>query len=151
MNGFHFLLRLRILLCFAFVLLHGATWAQHRSAAAEVAADPIYKTVDKSPEFPGGMTAFQRYLSLNLVLPQEVKEAVGSDFARNIFSLLIEKDGTLSEVVVVQSADPAYDELITAVLLKGPKWMPAQLDQVAVSYRFLLPIAINVNKLKSPR
>lgn len=125
--------------------------AQTPNSDMPKAEDPIYKTVEINPTFPDGIAAFQRYLAMNLIVSKEVKAAVGLEYARAVLSVVIEKDGTLSAVEVVQGVQEDYDGLLKNVLLDGPKWIPAKQNDSPVRFQFILPITMNMDKLKSPR
>ncbi|MBW3520093.1 hypothetical protein [Flavobacterium sp. NKUCC04_CG] len=135
-----------------FLLLPTAhVWAQQPKTVYKEVSDPIYKTVDTNPDFPGGIAALQRYLSTNLIVPIEVKAAIDSEYARVVMSFIIEKDGALSELLFLQGIQEEYNELIKDVLIKGPKWVPALLNGEAVRYKFIMPISMNVEKLRTTR
>ncbi len=133
------------------VLASFSTRAQTPNSDTPKVEDPIYKTVEVNPTFPDGIAAFQRYLAVNLIVPNEVKSAIGLEYARAVLAIVIEMDGTLSAVEVVQGVQEDYDELLKNALRNGPKWIPARQNGVAVRFQFILPITMNVDKLKSPR
>lgn len=133
------------------VLVSFSTRAQTPNPDTPKVEDPIYKTVEINPTFPDGIAAFQRYLAMNLIVSKEVKAAVGLEYARAVLSVVIEKDGTLSAVEVVQGVQEDYDGLLKNVLLDGPKWIPAKQNDSPVRFQFILPITMNMDKLKSPR
>lgn len=87
------------------------------------ADDRIYQHVDKMPEYLGGESARHAYLNANLRDPETLKEG-----EKNIYSIcryIIEKDGSISNVEVVQSADIEYLDYVAIRLISiMPNWIP---------------------------
>ena len=93
-------------------------------------------SVDVKSEFKGGATAWNKYLirNLNNQTPQFLKAPSGVYTAKAKF--IIEKDGTLSNIVIEK--DPGYGvaEESIRVLRKSPNWIPAILNgKVVRSYK----------------
>jgi len=113
--------------------------------AIEVKAiDPkIYSAADLTtqPEYPGGMSAFYKFVNNNFVIPE-----VDKDLTAKIYvSFTVEKDGTLAPVKVVR--DPGYglgEEAKRVMEASKIKWKPGTMNGQPVRSSYNLPITINI-------
>src|ERR1700744_5618737 len=60
----------------------------------------VYTAVEESPEFPGGLQAFYKFLAMNVRYPQEAREKKIQ--GRVIVQFIVERDGSLSDVKIVR-------------------------------------------------
>lgn len=101
--------------------------------------DSIYdfKNVDVKPEYPGGTKAFYTFIAKNFKTPEQ--EGLNGKI---ITTFVIEIDGSISNVKVLQ--DIGYDsgKETIEVLNKSGKWIPAQKEGKPVRTRFQFPITI---------
>lgn len=97
-----------------------------------------FKDIDVKPEYPGGMKAFYNFIAKNFKTPDE-EEISG----KIIVSFIIEKDGNISDMVVLQDIGFGSGEKMVKVLKKMDKWIPAQKSGTTVRMLYLLPITIN--------
>ncbi len=103
----------------------------------------VYDFVAESPEFSGGMKAWAKFLNNNLNYPAAARE--NNIQGRVILSFVIEKDGTLSQIKVVQGIGGGCDDEAIRVLKKAPKWTPGRQNGQAVRVQFTLPIYFKLN------
>ncbi|MBX9806445.1 MAG: energy transducer TonB [Flavobacteriaceae bacterium] len=96
-----------------------------------------YKDVDVKPDFPNGIGDFYQFIAKNYVFPN-VKKLRGKVFV----AFIIEKDGSIGEVVILRDLGCGTGEEAIRVLKKSPKWIPAQLKGEKVRCRFNLPISL---------
>jgi len=98
------------------------------------------------PEYPGGISAFYKFVGETMVVPQIESE---TDLSLKIYvAFIVEKDGTLSEIRAIR--DPGYglgDEA-KRVLSLSKKWSPGVQNDKVVRASFLLPITINIEAMK---
>ncbi|QSW87575.1 energy transducer TonB [Flavobacterium endoglycinae] len=95
--------------------------------------------LDKLPEFPGGMKKFYTYVGNNFTKPELDAERT----LRVYVSFVIEKDGTMTDIVVKN--DPGYGlgkEAIRVLKSLKTKWVPGILDGQPVRTAYNLPITI---------
>ena len=94
-------------------------------------------TVDKLPEFPGGLEAF--YSSVGKKFEAfEVEETVTV-----YLSFVIEKDGNMTDIKVIRSATPSLDKEAIRVLQSiRTKWKPGIKDGRNVRTLYRLPIKV---------
>src|ERR1700743_2613970 len=100
--------------------------------------DPVLVTVEKEPEFKGGISEFYHFLGQNIKYTEAMLK-------RNVqgkvyISLTVEKDGSLSDIKAVKDIGyGAADEAIR-VLKLSPNWEPGYQDGQRVRVRYTLPI-----------
>ncbi len=107
--------------------------------AQEVQNDSIYKLseVEKKPEFGGGIDNFYKFVGSKFRVPQKRKFK-----GKVIVEFIVERDGTLSNIQIVQ--DPGYgcgDEAIR-VLKMSPVWKPGEKKGKLIRTLFNFPITI---------
>ena len=100
--------------------------------------DEPYNIVDKMPEFPGGEAALTKFLMENICYPKEAheKNIQGTVVVR----FVVEKDGSIGDVEVMRSLDPACDAEAMRVVKLMPKWTPGMHEGQAARVYFNLPI-----------
>lgn len=90
-------------------------------------------THDRNPEFPGGMSNLKKYISENIIYPTVAQENGISGNVR--VSYIINEDGSISDVKVIESIDPYLDKEAVRVISSMPKWSPGIKDGQYVSMR----------------
>ena len=95
---------------------------------AALKEDKIYYSGDlaEGPSFPGGESALRDFISKNLRYPKFAKEK-GTHGSVGV-SFIVEKDGSLTDFVIIQSADPSIDKEAIRVFQSMPKWNPGKRD-----------------------
>lgn len=94
-------------------------------------------TVDKLPEYPGGIQAFYTYIGNNFE-KLEVEETISV-----IVAFVIEKDGSMTDIRVMRSAAPSIDrEAIRVLKSLRTKWKPGIKDGKPVRTEYKLPIKV---------
>jgi protein TonB len=102
--------------------------------------EKIYNNVelDKKPEFKGGIEKFYKYVGKNFQVPN-VKGLKG----KIIVEFVIEKDGSVSNFIVIQDIGFGTSEEITRVFKKCPNyWQAGIKDEKIVRSLYNLPITI---------
>lgn len=96
------------------------------ASADESKAEKIFDEVDMVPEYPGGMKECFRFLAMNLRYPVK---AIENHIEGNVaVRFVVEKDGSLSGMHVLQGADPYLDAEALRVIGSMPKWNPGRVD-----------------------
>ena len=98
-------------------------------------------TTNKDHEalFPGGMKAWQKYLSKNLYFPTQYKFE-NADKAVVVVGAVIDEDGNMTDVEISTPLYPAFDDIALKVIKQSPKWQPAVQHNRRVTYRILQPV-----------
>ena len=94
------------------------------------------------PEFPGGQQALMRWLSNNINYPI-VAHRAGIQ-GRVVIQFAVDRDGSITDIDIVQSVDPNLDRESVRMILAMPKWIPGKIDGQAVRVMFTLPISFRL-------
>ena len=100
-----------------------------------------YNTIEKKPEFPGGMEAFFKYIGNNYKTPK-----VSNLSGKIYLNFVIEKDGSIVEVKVLRDLGYGTGEEAVRVLSESPKWSPGIQNGQPVRVMFNLPISIQSSR-----
>lgn len=97
--------------------------------------DKVFTVVQIPAEFPGGVSAWQRYLERNLNSGIPVENGAPPGRYTVIVSFTVSKTGAISDVQAEN--DPGYGTKAEAirVITKGPAWKPAVQNGRNVIYR----------------
>lgn len=112
------------------------------SAPAVTAEDSIYTIVDVKPEFKGGDSKLYQWLALNIRYPE--KAAINNIQGTVLCSVVIEKDGSVSNVNVIKSIDPDLDAEAIRVLKALPAFNPGQIAGKPVRTAINMPITFKM-------
>lgn len=102
----------------------------------------IFEVVEQNPTFPGGTAALMSWLSQNIKYP--VIAAENGVKGRVIVQFVVEKDGSITDVVVVKSVDPSLDKEATRVIKNMPHWIPGRQNGSPVRVRFTVPVSFKL-------
>ena len=102
----------------------------------------VFMIVEQLPTFPEGEEAFSKFLSENIVYPQQAREA-GIE-GRVMVGFIVESDGEITNVKVLRSIDPVLDEEAIRVIKMMPKWNPGKLQGKAVRVQYQVPITFSL-------
>ena len=103
---------------------------------------PIIKA-EKMPTFQGGdLMKFREWVQKRLRYPQIAQE--NNIAGRVTLSFVIEKDGTLTNIEVMQSPDRSLSEEAIRVLKTSPKWEPGKQRNQPVRVKYTLPVAFQI-------
>lgn len=101
----------------------------------------IYYSVEVMPQFPGGPSAMQRFISDNVRYPSDAIKRGASGTIRISFHIL--KDGYVDKVFVLKGLDPMLDAEAIRVIRLMPRWKPAYHHGKAVEIICAIPITFN--------
>jgi protein TonB len=94
--------------------------------------------IENYPEFPGGQSAFIKFLSRNLRYPDAAVDR-GIE-GKVLISFIIEKNGRLSNIKILRGIGYGCDEEAIRVLEKSPEWKPGMQNNQQVRVAYTLPI-----------
>lgn len=98
-----------------------------------------FVSIDKQPEFPGGISKFYKYVGNNIKYPTLAQD---NNVQGKVFlSFVVEKDGSLSDLQITRGLGSGTDEEAIRVLKESPKWNPGIKDGLPVRVKY----NINVN------
>jgi protein TonB len=105
--------------------------------------DKVFDVVEQMPLFSGGQVELMKYLSANVKYPVEAsKKGIQG---RVIVQFVVEKDGTISNVKVVNNADEQLKEEAIRVVKTMPKWVPGKQNGKEVRVKYTLPVTFRLN------
>ena len=101
----------------------------------------IFYSVEVMPQFPGGPTAMQLFISDNVRYPADAVKRGASGTVKITFHIL--KDGYVDKVFILQSLDPLLDAEAVRVIRLMPRWKPAYHHGKPVEIICAIPITFN--------
>lgn len=109
-----------------------------------VVADEPFIIVEQMPKFQGGdLEAFRRWVQGKIQYPSIAAE--NGIQGRVVLQFVIEKDGSLSSVQVLQTPDASLSQEASRVLNQSPKWTPGKQRNMAARVKFTLPVEFRLN------
>ncbi|MGM9476906.1 TonB family protein [Pedobacter sp. GSP4] len=122
------------------------TTAAETSATETIDADKkIYDfvSIEKQPEFPGGIVKFYKYIGASIKYPQMAQE---NNVQGKVFlSFVVEKDGSLSDIQVTRGLGSGTDEEAIRVLKASPTWHPGIQNGLPVRVKYNININFTLN------
>lgn len=109
----------------------------------EVDEDRIFEVAEQNPQFPGGDDALLAWLGKNIKYPQICQEqgVQGRVYA----SFVVNKDGSIVDIKIMRSPDPAMSKEAERVLKIMPRWVPGKQGGKPVRVKFSVPIMFRLN------
>lgn len=105
--------------------------------------DQPFLVAETMPSFQGGdLNTFRNWVQQNVKFPQIALE--NGIQGRVVLSFVIEKDGSLTNIQVLQSPDRSLADEASRVLGKSPKWKPGKQRNQVVRVKYTLPVDFRV-------
>ena len=104
--------------------------------------DTIYNVPAMRAQYPGGDPKIFKFIYENVRYPKLCHE-FGVQ-GRVLVTFVIEKDGSISNVQVVRSVDPALDREAVNVVKRMPKWNPGMNNGQPARVKFTLPVTFKL-------
>lgn len=105
--------------------------------------DQPFLIAETMPSFQGGdLNTFRTWVQQNVRFPQIALE--NGIQGRVVLSFVIEKDGRLTNIQVLQTPDRSLSEEAVRVLSKSPKWTPGKQRNQVVRVKYTLPVDFRV-------
>jgi len=154
-NGSDFTLLIVSVLVVALIAFSSCGKANEPAANSEIPAPPppppvpanpdsVYVMVDELPVFTGGDTTLLKYIARNTVYPEGAR--INKIQGKVVVRLVVEKDGSVSNVEVVKGVNPLLDAEAVRVVSSLPKFeSPAKKDGSAVKVHYMIPISFALN------
>lgn len=102
----------------------------------------VYRQTEEAASFSWNNQNLNQYIAANLVLPPYLKkEAL---MGRALVHLIIERDGTLSNISIAKPFSPSLDRNIVSLLRRMPKWSPAKQEGKPVRSFWFIPVNIKL-------
>ncbi len=100
----------------------------------------VYDVVEEMPTYPGGMSALMAFVLKNFKYPKEVEEE--GIQGRIVCTLVVNEDGSISDINVVRSVHPLYDAEFVRVIEAIPKWNPGKHNGKPVKVKYTIPMTM---------
>jgi len=94
------------------------------------------------PSFPGGVKALMEYLENNVNYPEEARQRGVQ--GRVTVTFVVEKDGSITNISISRSADPALDKEAIRLIKSMPKWNPGMHDGQNVRVEYNVPVVFRL-------
>lgn len=107
-----------------------------------VEEEPPVRFVEKMPSFPGGPEALNAFLRENIQYPQAARDAGAQGTV--LVEFVVEKNGAVSNVRVLNSVFPACDQEAIRVIKSLPKWNPGEANGKKVRVFYNVPITFSL-------
>lgn len=109
----------------------------------EIKDDEPFISAETMPKFQGGdLTAFRNWVQSKVRYPQVAQENGIS--GRVVLQFVIERDGRLTNIVVLQTPDRSLSEEAIRVLNQSPKWTPGKQRSQTVRVKYTLPVDFRI-------
>lgn len=112
--------------------------------AKKIEDNNVYTAVEEMPQFPGGESALNKYLSNNIKYPQIAME--NGVQGRVIVQFVVTKNGSVGDVKVIRSVDSYLDKEAIRVCKSLPNFIPGKLNGQTVNVWYTLPITFKLQQ-----
>ena len=105
--------------------------------------DQPFVKVEQMPSFMGGdLMTFRNWVQSKVRYPQIAQE--NNISGRVLLMFVIEKDGSLTNIQVLQTPDSSLSDEAIRILKTSPKWTPGKQRNQAVRVKYTLPIDFRI-------
>ena len=105
--------------------------------------DQPFVKVEQMPSFMGGdLLTFRNWVMSKLRYPQIAQE--NGITGRVLLMFVIERDGSLTNIQVIQTPDSSLSDEAIRVLKTSPKWTPGKQRNQAVRVKYTLPVDFRI-------
>jgi protein TonB len=133
-----------------FSLLFILTAKAQSDTSNGIAADTlVFTSVQQQPLFPGGINKFYVYLEKYIRYPAIARE--NHIQGKVVIQMIIEKDGSLSNIKAIQSPSPELDQEAIRVIASSPKWKPGMENGRNVRVMYSVPMTFELIDAHSMR
>lgn len=103
-----------------------------------IKTDTILTFVDEEPIFPGGDYEMKKFISNNIVYPQD--DIYLNIQGRVVVKFAVEKDGSISNISIIRSLSVNCDKSAIELIKKMPNWKPGKINGNPVRVWCTIPI-----------
>jgi len=101
-----------------------------------------FRVVEDLPQFPGGAVEFMKWLTRNLRYPPGAQQRKVQ--GRVLAQFTVNRDGSISDLELVEHLDPQCDREALRVLRMMPKWQAGIMDAKPCRTRVCIPIVFKL-------
>lgn len=112
---------------------------EKKEEVKQVVENKVFDIAEQMPSFKGNVN---QWLASNLSYPAVAAE--NGVQGRVIVQFVVEKDGSVSNVQVVRSVDPALDREAVRVVKSMPRWNPGMNNGQPARVKYTLPVTFKL-------
>ena len=101
-----------------------------------------FRVVEDLPQFPGGAVEFMKWLTKNLKYPPSAQQRKVQ--GRVVAQFIVNKDGSISDLVLVEKVSPELDREAMRVLRMMPKGTPGVMDAKPCRTKVCIPVVFKL-------
>ena len=101
-----------------------------------------FRVVEDLPQFPGGAVEFMKWLTKNLKYPPSAQQRKVQ--GRVVAQFIVNKDGSISDLILVEKVSPELDREALRVLRMMPKWTPGVMDAKPCRTKVCIPVVFKL-------
>lgn len=101
-----------------------------------------FRIVEELPEFPGGATAFMKWLTNNLRYPTTAQQRKVE--GKVVAQFIVNTDGSISNIELVTRVDPSLDREALRVLRMMPQWKAGKQNDKPCRTQVCIPIVFKL-------
>lgn len=101
-----------------------------------------FRVVEDLPQFPGGAVEFMKWLTMNLKYPPSAQQRKVQ--GRVVAQFIVNKDGSISDLMLVEKVSPELDREALRVLRMMPKWTPGVMDAKPCRTKVCIPVVFKL-------
>ena len=109
----------------------------------DMESNPLnFRIVEELPEFPGGASEFMKWLTKNLRYPASAQQH--GIQGKVVAQFIVNKDGSISNIELVNHVDNSLDREALRVLNMMPKWKAGRQDAKPCRTQVCIPIVFKL-------
>jgi beta-lactamase regulating signal transducer with metallopeptidase domain len=110
--------------------------------------DQVYEKMEIEPMFPGGETAWQRYVEKKLDMAAPLKNGAPDGIYKVLVQFIVDKEGSISKIRSLTKHGFGMEEQAIRLIADGPKWLSAYQDGKKVKAYHTQAVFFIVGNLK---
>ena len=115
---------------------------EEQTEVTDMYDEPVdFRVVEDLPQFPGGASEFMKWLTKNLKYPEVARRK--NVKGRVVAEFIVNKDGSVSDLSIVEHLNEACDHEVLRVLRMMPKWQAGVMDAKPCRTKVCIPIVFN--------
>lgn len=131
---------MRKILFFLFVIISNSLFSQNDPPPPpppiDSSAGNVFEKVDVEAAFPGGETAWRKYLEKNLNPNVPVENGAPVGIYTVIVQFIVDKTGAISDIKTLTNFGYGMEQEVLRIMKNSPMWTPANQNKLAVkAYR----------------
>jgi hypothetical protein len=130
---------MRKILLFLFVIISNSLFSQidpPPPSSADTSEGNVFEKVDVEANFPGGESAWRKYLEKNLNPNVPVENGAPVGIYTVIVQFIVDKTGAISDIKTLTNFGYGMEQEVLRIMKNSPMWTPAKQNNRAVkAYR----------------